>query len=290
MPHLAEAQRLQLASSSALEETLGEVLAIVTDRWPTIVLDPAVFLRFLAERIAPELGGAEGLFDLCVGDMYLLAAYERGDPQAVAVIEKNLLTRVEAGLLRLGASRPMIEDIRQILHQRLLSADRKDRGALRYNGKGELVRWLYMAATRTALDMWRKAGRLQPLADASLEQAVLGDDHETAYLKLRYRGEFKEAFQAAFTTLANQDRNVLRYYILDRLNIDQIGTIYRVHRSTVARWISSARQLLLVRTRAAMLQKIKASHATFESVMRLIESELEVSIRRLLQESPADKA
>ena len=288
LPHVAEAQRGPLSRSPGLEDTLATVLSIAADRWPQVRLEPEDFLPFLARRIEAELVGAEELFDLEVGDLYLLCAYERGDPQAVAALETNYMTRVEVGLVRFGATRPMIEDIRQVLHQRLLTAERGVPGRLRYHGKGALVRWLYVSATRTALDFWRKTGRLESMTDVHLDRAVLGEDHEVAYLKLRYRAEFKEAFQAAFATLSKRDRNLLRYYILDQLNIEQMGTIYRVHRATVARWIAAARQHLLVETRSAMLGKIQSNQVAFESVMRLIESELEVSMRRLLEQPPTD--
>lgn len=288
LPHVAEAQRGPLSRSPGLEDTLATVLSIAADRWPQIRLQSEDFLPFLARRMPAELVAAEELFDLEVGDLYLLCAYERRDAQAVVALETNYMARVEAGLARFGATRPMIEDIRQVLHQRLLTAERGVPGSLRYHGKGALVRWMYVSATRTALDVWRKSVKVAPLEDAHLERAVLGEDHEVAYLKLRYRAEFKEAFQAAFATLSKRDRNVLRYYILDQLNIEQMGAIYRVHRATVARWIAAARQHLLVETRSAMLAKIQSNQATFESVMRLIESELEVSMRRLLEQPPAD--
>lgn len=288
LPHVAEAQRGPLSRSPGLEDTLATVLSIAADRWPQIRLQSEDFLPFLARRMPAELVAAEELFDLEVGDLYLLCAYERRDAQAVVALETNYMARVEVGLARFGATRPMIEDIRQVLHQRLLTAERGVPGSLRYHGKGALVRWMYVSATRTALDVWRKSVKVAPLEDAHLERAVLGEDHEVAYLKLRYRAEFKEAFQAAFATLSKRDRNVLRYYILDQLNIEQMGAIYRVHRATVARWIAAARQHLLVETRSAMLAKIQSNQATFESVLRLIESELEVSMRRLLEQPPAD--
>ena len=288
LPHVGEAQRAALAQSEALEATLAAVLALARERWPRVALAEEVFFPFLAQRLPAELREAGEMCELEVGDLYLLCAYGRGDAEAVRAIEGRYMSRVEAGLLRLGATRPMIEDIRQVLHQRLLSADRLDVGSLRYNGKGPLVRWLYVAASRAALDVWRKERRVARVADEVLERVMLGEDHEAAYLKLRYRSEFKAAFQAAFATLSIRERNVLRYNVLDGLNVEQIGSIYRVHRATVARWIAAARQQLLVKTRAAMLRTIRAEHATFESVMRLIESDLEVSLRRLLLEAPVE--
>lgn len=288
VPHLVEAQRGAFVRAGGVEVTLAAVLSLARERWPQVELAAEEFLPFLARRLPPELVAAEEMCELEIGDLYLLCAYGRGDARAVVALETKYMVRVKAGLARLGATRPMIEDIGQMLHQRLLSADRLDLGSLRYNGRGPLVRWMYVSASRAGLDIWRKERRVARTVDADLERVVLGEDHEAAYLKLRYRGEFKAAFQAAFATLTTRDRNVLRYNVLDQLNVEQIGSIYRVHRSNVARWIAAARQHLLVQTRAAMLATIKGDRATFESVIRMIESELEVSLRRLLEPSLAE--
>lgn len=288
VPHLVEAQRGAFVRAGGVEVTLAALLSLARECWPQVALAAEEFLPFLARRLPPELVAAEELCELEIGDLYLLCAYGRGEARAVVALETKYMVRVRAALARLGAKRPMIEDIVQMLHHRLLSADRLDVGSLRYNGRGPLVRWLYVSASRAALDIWRKERRVARIVDADLERVVLGEDHEAAYLKLRYRGEFKAAFQAAFATLTTRDRNVLRYNVLDQLNVEQIGSIYQVHRATVARWIAAARQHLLVGTRSAMLAKIQSNEATFESVMRLIESELEVSMRRLLEQPPAD--
>lgn len=285
--HLDGALRPRFNAAPELARTLAEVYAAGSAAWPQLRVTPGVFLPFLARRLPTDLAGPTDLLRLRLDDLYLLCAYTKGDPRAVVALERQYLAKVDLGLKRLGVPPALSEDLRQVIHQRLLLSEQQDAWNLRYSGRGALVRWLYVVATRMAIDVLRKEGRLVAIEDGHLEGSVLGDDHETAYLKLHYRSVFKEAFQAAFATLAHRDRNVLRYNILERLNIEEIGAIYRVHRATVARWIASARQRLLAETRAYMLQRINAGSSTFESVMRLIESELDASVCRLLEDQAA---
>ena len=41
-------------------------------------------------------------------------------------------------------------------------------------------------------------------------------------------------------TLSAQERTVLRLHVLDGLGTDEIGALYKVHRTTVARWQAQA--------------------------------------------------
>jgi RNA polymerase sigma-70 factor (ECF subfamily) len=70
---------------------------------------------------------------------------------------------------------------------------------------------------------------------------------------------------------------------MDGLNIDAIGVLFGVHRATVARWRSDARTALFEGTRRVFRAELDLSAGEFASVMRLIDSQLEVSLPRLLE-------
>jgi RNA polymerase sigma-70 factor (ECF subfamily) len=103
-------------------------------------------------------------------------------------------------------------------------------------------------------------------------------------LKQRYRGQFKDAFQQAFTMLSVRQRNVLRHQYIEGLNLDRIALLYDVARSTVAYWRSGARDELFKQTRAIFRKRVGASNDEFASIMRLIESQMEVSMSRILHQ------
>jgi RNA polymerase sigma-70 factor (ECF subfamily) len=134
---------------------------------------------------------------------------------------------------------------------------------------------LRATAVRAHLNVLRK-GKKELLAE---------DDPELQHMKARYSGEFRQAFKDALDSLSDREKSLLRHHFCDELNIDQIGAIYRVHRVTAFRWLQKARETLVTRTQRLLRQRLKTTDAEFESIVRLIRSQVEVSIRRLLQES-----
>ena len=56
-----------------------------------------------------------------------------------------------------------------------------------------------------------------------------------------------------------------------------------MHRSTVARWRADARDKLLAGTRRFFREQVRVSAGEFDSILRLIGSQLDVSLSRLLE-------
>src|SRR4029078_10798876 len=86
--------------------------------------------------------------------------------------------------------------------------------------------------------------------DALLTQLTTPRDPAADQLKGHYRNEFKRAFEAALRALGARDRTGLRQYYVDAVTPHEIGNLYRVHRSTAARFVVRARQRLFESTRA----------------------------------------
>jgi RNA polymerase sigma-70 factor (ECF subfamily) len=109
-----------------------------------------------------------------------------------------------------------------------------------------------------------------------------GDDPELTYLKAVYRTAFREAFAAAIGSLEARDKSLLRQHLVDGLTIDELAPIYGVHRATAARWVASARELLLQRVRREFAERARVSDRELRSVLRLVESRLDLTLQRLL--------
>ncbi|MEZ4381338.1 MAG: sigma-70 family RNA polymerase sigma factor [Nannocystaceae bacterium] len=288
--HLDAAQAAVLDEGPALEEALRELWAGGREAWPEIQVEAAPFFALVARRFAP--GTSAALRELRAADLYLLAAYLGGAPGASAAFEAEYFARVARALGRFRASRDEIAEIQQTLRVRLLNDRRSTPARSHYVGAGSLGSWLCISAVR---ELWRarkQDGRGAALDDHALQQLPARDeDQELAYLKALYRREFKEAFNEALAALTAKERNVLRYNVLKGLNIAEIGAIYRVHRATVARWIARAREQLKTRTHEALTRKLQLRGRDLESVLHLIESQLDVSLRRHLgDDDPAPPA
>jgi RNA polymerase sigma-70 factor, ECF subfamily len=132
---------------------------------------------------------------------------------------------------------------------------------------------------RTALTL-REAR--QP-GSAPADSPLLATDPELELLKKKYSAEFKRAFQAAVTSLERRDRTLLKLHFVNQVSQESIGKMYRVNGSTISRWLSLAREALLERTRAALQEELSLDHGAVNSLLRLVDSELSLSLARVLR-------
>ena len=77
-------------------------------------------------------------------------------------------------------------------------------------------------------------------------------------------------------------RVLLRLHYVDGLRLAGIGALYQVTESTASRWVRRALDAVADGVRARLRERLALSAETFESVLRLVQSQLDVSIRRLL--------
>ena len=286
------------------EGALARVVARGAGAWPALGLGASDFVRHVGERLATQSEALEAVLPslragavpetLHVEDLYLACACATGQSAAIAQFEGLLAAEIGAVTRRFAGPGSAVEDLRQILRERLfVPRDGRPARIVEYRGTGTLRAWLRVIAVRAFLDEKRRLSRREkeevggpdPLLDLPS-----GDDWELDFLKQHYRDAFKEAFAVAVASLTSELRNLLRFHAVEGLSIDQIGAVYGMHRSSVARRLQSARQALLEATRAELMRRIRVDHTEFESIMGFIQSRLDVSLARLLAASRADES
>jgi RNA polymerase sigma-70 factor (ECF subfamily) len=233
------------------------------------------------ERLPP--GGA--LADLRTDDLYLACACARGDELALKRLQEAWTRTIAPALLRMDRSGVLADETRQQLWQKLFTRDTHDPRITEYAGRGSLLGWLRVAAMRTALNLRRK-DQSRPREDGGSLDALAspGVDLELDYIQVRYRSEFRQAFRAAVDSLTPRQRSLLRFQVIDGLTVDDLGKVYRVHRATAARWVAEARETLLDATCRAISGKLGLKPAELESIMRGMQSRLDVSLTGFLRE------
>jgi RNA polymerase sigma-70 factor, ECF subfamily len=285
VPHLDEAARARIKDERALEECLERVLAEARGAWPKVRLGPETFLPYLAARVVGDVDPVTAIGKLGVSDLWLACACVRGDGTALAAFEAAHFDMVDAALARMRTSPAQIDEVKQHLRE-VLFVGGPDRppGLTGYSGRGSLGGWLRVTAVRVAIDLQRKepVGAVSPDPDLVEAMPASDRDPELEQLKVRYRVEFKQAFEAAVQRLERRDRNLLRYHHLEGLTVDQIGLLYHVARSTAARWVARARDAVLAETRRELAARLRLQGGEFESIMRLIQSQLHVSLSAIL--------
>ncbi len=286
---MASARPLSVAfsggeASADLEAALGRALARAEAAWEGIACDRDRFASFLGGRVAPaELDGAR------IEDLFAACACGTGDGRAIAAVEARYFGDIDAALGKMHLSADRIAEVKQGLRRVLFVGDAPAGVApriLEYRGTGALGAWLRVTAMRAALKLIRKESRETPTDDALLEARAQADDPELGYMKAAYRAAFKTAFQEALDSLHAKERLYLKQQIVDGLSIDELGTLYQVHRATAARWVQSAREKLLSRTRRTFMMNARLTSDECESIMRMVRSQLDVSLHRRLGAAP----
>ena len=274
--------RLSSDEATALEQLLAERLHQARRAWPGIELAPAIFVAHLAASLSVDDDLATALAQTRTDELYLSCACGQGDAQALQALETNYFGDVEASIARMNLAGTSAADVMQIVRRDLLVVG--PHGAPRildYRGGGELRSWLRVTAVRAALKGVRKHRREIAVEDEELAAMPAPGDVELDFIKRQYRAAFKRAFLEALSSLEAREQNLVRQHFLDGLSIDQLGALYRIHRSTAARWLTRAQATLLERTKRTLTKRMKVSRSECESIIRMAQSQLHLTLRSL---------
>jgi RNA polymerase sigma-70 factor (ECF subfamily) len=254
--------------------TPGHLLLRALAVWPDFNAEHT----FLA-RLNSGVLDLQALESFVPEDFYLACAALKQNPAAVAKVSGMLEQQTRyLGHLRLGPAE--VDDLFAQLSSELFVAPEGGRPRLeRYSGTGSLAGWLQVVLTRDALKLLRSHQREVKDDDDTLlgQMDSPAESPELAHLKSKYSGQLSASFRRAIGQLEARQRNLLRQHYLDELTLADLAALYRVHRATVARWLADAKVSLLERTRDDLCGSLKLDRPHAESVMRLVQSRLDLS-------------
>jgi RNA polymerase sigma-70 factor, ECF subfamily len=278
-------ERLLLGSEMDAPAGLVEGLVERVQRaWPDLGVELDSFFEHVADRLSSGPSSTEvPMWDrLCAEDLYLAFACAGGNARALRAFEQEVRPELAAALARLRVPAERHDDVRQELwHKLCIAGDRPK--ILDYSGRGKLRYWFKVTVMRLLIDERRRqAPEAVPLDRGSGEFMAPAADPEIEYLKRLYSHEFRSALEESAEALTPDVRNVLRSYYCYQMTVDQIAAAYGLHRATAARRVQRAREVLLADTRRRMIERLRIQTADLESVLRLIESRLHLSLHRLL--------
>ncbi len=252
----------------------------VEDRFPGVSIDASRLVAWLQER--PDRGDQ-------VPELALCWACLEGNAVAIEHLERLLQRSVVPALRGLKLTTEGVDEALQVLRTELLVGGASGVPKLSaYAGRGSLAGWLKITGVRRALKLSR-VGQHEVLVDDDvlLDSAGAGEqpDPEIQYMKALYREAFRGAFAASLDRLSPREKNLLRQSAIDGLSIDELGGLYRVHRATAARWLTAARMKLTDGIKRALSADERLEKDECESILRLVQSQLDETIRRRLQDS-----
>lgn len=269
-----------------LDEFLVRSEAEVKERWPDLA--PAATAEIQSGAFAAhvaKLGIGEELAQIRGGELLLALLCAKGNTPAIARFDKEFLGRVPEKLRRIDSSDSFTGEIVQRVRERLLVMQ-EGSGKIRmaeFSGRGTLLGWVQVAAARLALNYRRdeKVSRHVSADDFDLIGAT--EDPALMLIKQRHQADFKTVFNEAAAALSEDDRELLRLHFVDGLTLAQIGKLEGVDKSTISRRLQQVRDALFADTRRRLEARLGLSHSEFESLMNVIQSQMNLSIERILR-------
>ncbi len=212
-------------------------------------------------------------------DLRLASAAARGDAAALREVDA-LIAAADPAVRRIDGAAAFVDEVRQAVRVRLLVGAPPRIAA--YAGRGPLRAWIRIAATRIALDRKRGGARAVSADEVLGELVGREPDAELRHLKTQYRVEFRDALTAALAALEARPRALLRLHYVDGVRLAAIGRLYGVHESTASRWLQQAADAVADDARRRLTARLSLSADTLDSVARMVRSQLDLSIARLL--------
>lgn len=272
---------LRRAGAEASRARLEQRLADAQAAWPDVEHDEGALAEHLAAVLPEGAPLDEALERLHVEDLALALALRRGDRAALSAFEQQIVPGLERALRRAGAEP---SELLQDLRVRVLVEG--DGGAppkiADYRGTGPLRAWLRVAALRAAVNKATRPPREMAVADSFFEALATAPDPTSELVVRDHASSVKDALRGAIATLSNRERGLLQYAFVDGVSLERIGALYRVHRSTVTRWIDLARERLRQAVEEDLRARLHASPSEVESVVKHVSGALDSSIESAL--------
>lgn len=259
--------------------------------WPALSISGDELAGELARRLASHADAGAALAALAQArgaDIYLAIACCRGAPHAIAQLDELLARELHHAQHKLRASADQSAEVHAELRRILLVDEPGRRAALRdYAGRGDLRGYLRVMATRALIRAINRGRRELAVDDHALFDRMLpADDAELTVLRAHYRDTVDAALRAALAGLDDRARALLRYQLIDGWSIDRVGVLYGVHRATAARWLAEARAALGEAIRAELACRLQIATGEVASIVRLVQSRVDLSLERLLSPVP----
>jgi RNA polymerase sigma-70 factor (ECF subfamily) len=253
---------------------------LATPAIPGLRLDEAWFHDWAsAHGIEPSALASHGV------DLVMAAACGAGDTGAITAFDQRFVRGLRPSVSRVPLRPEQLDELRQILRVRMLTGP--DPKIRLYRGNGPLGAWIRVTAARIALELHEATNRhARDLGtDAAINALVASEaSPELMAARSQHHELFTRELQRCFRELDEQQKTLLRMHYLHDMGIDEMSTILRVHRATVARWLVAVRKRIFDQICGSLQIEIDSGTAV-RSLIRLVRSELDISLGRALDGS-----
>jgi RNA polymerase sigma-70 factor (ECF subfamily) len=257
----------------------GELYALGRGAHPRLAVPPEAFDRCVAAAVSQQ--PAPSPQTLPLGDLYLACGCVERTPGAAAAFTAAFQPTIRRAVARVLAGSAEREDAEARTMDMLLVGGGQPKLS-QYLGQGPLEHWIAVVAIRVAVSMARGETAELRLRQKAAADATVGVSAELQLMKHELRMELEAAVGEALARLPDRERLVLRLYLVSGMTLEAIGKSFDVTHSTVSRWLTHARESILADVQRSLGERLKVANADLASFARLVMSELDVSVTRLL--------
>jgi RNA polymerase sigma-70 factor (ECF subfamily) len=289
MSALVRAFRAESGAAAAVAEdlqaaALGDLLAALYERgrqaYPRLAVPESAFGRWLA-RCAAD-GDTESLADLLAEDVYLACGCAESVRGAVAAFDRQYRRIIRRAVSRVLSAPDEQQEAEQRTWQHLLvGVGDKPPRITQYLGQGRLEKWISVASTRVAISFARGEIVEHRMRKKAITE-VAGGDAEHLLMKGQLRESVEAAVGRGLARLKPREQLVLKLYLVSGMTLTAIGRSLGVTRQAVTKTLGQARDSILGEVEGSLRDQMKMSKSDLSSVLRLVASELDVNISRVL--------
>ncbi len=275
-------------ASPELDAAVELAVATARQAWPNIALPTDYFVAYMGQRVDQGLTPIEALAALRVSDLYLACACVRGDRNAIVALETLYLSRLRHTLARFDSAASFADDVIQELRVGLLvgnkSAAHPEPKLAQYRGRGALRGWLEVSAKRLALVLKSEAPAMLDLDQ--LATITSTRDPELDHLRRRYSDDFrhviKQAVSESLAALPVEDRNLVRWHLVEKVSMRKLALIRGTNVSTVSRDFARIRQGILNHARTMLASRVGLATSEVDSMVGALISRISISMTAVL--------
>jgi RNA polymerase sigma-70 factor (ECF subfamily) len=267
-------------SRAADDLDLASLIERCRRRWPEVPV-PTGLEDYLRQRVPPGQAVGEWLASAKLDDLYLACACSEGSEAALLAFEREHIAKIPVHLARMRPTADFVDDVMQVIRERVFVGNNGRPPRIgEYSGKGALGAWVRVMAVRAAIDLQR--GKTELPNDAALAEATTSSGAADAeYVKRRYGALLTAALARAITTLTQEQRTLLRLHFAEKNTLDQLAAKLGNHPATVWRKIAAARSAIVEATRKILREDELVATDDFNSILRTVHSQLDISLSRL---------
>lgn len=261
---------------AVLEGDLADRVAAGKAAWPGLALDAGAFVRHLAGHAHEALPPASHSADL-----WIACACALGVNGAAAAFERAYRPAIERAVARVDRG-AVDEGVQSVLVSLLVAEPGARPRIAEYGGRASLKTWLATVSANATLRLHRKRDDQPHETLSGLAEQVARAEPELALAKARHGADLEAALRAALDELDARQKVLLRMRHVQGWRLERVATMYRVSRATAGRMVNAAHEALLTETKRILAERLRLTASELESLVGLLQSQLEVSLVRLL--------